>query len=272
MITCLSAVMNALTALLLSAALFMAGCTAPAGPEGEKPVPPPQPPASETPPPTCTEYCQTQPHIQCVGKWVVSGTYPNCVCGFECENETGNGKPETNMTPPPPANVTPPSPQTNVTNKSLGQLLADGLDRAESRFYKVAEAAEWKVETFQWAMMSPGDLPDAVPLKENDLRASSVRFPDMYIDSLRGFAVRVYSAPDLYPPSKYYATGIFIDDATAIDALESGKIDIKFDFHPERTQILEDCSVVLSENFITPSGTPVKIYDFSCKIMYGATS
>lgn len=36
---------------------------------------------------SCTFYCQSQPHIQCVGSWSISGTYPDCVCGFTCDSE-----------------------------------------------------------------------------------------------------------------------------------------------------------------------------------------
>ena len=41
------------------------------------------------PPPamTCEKYCPTQPHIECVGKWNISGTYPACSCGFVCDVE-----------------------------------------------------------------------------------------------------------------------------------------------------------------------------------------
>ena len=34
--------------------------------------------------PTCQQYCESQPHIQCVGTWNNSGTYPDCKCGFVC--------------------------------------------------------------------------------------------------------------------------------------------------------------------------------------------
>jgi len=36
------------------------------------------------PVPECKEYCQAQPHVQCVGEWKISGTYPDCNCAFEC--------------------------------------------------------------------------------------------------------------------------------------------------------------------------------------------
>jgi len=36
---------------------------------------------------TCAEYCLTQPHVQCVGTWSISGTYPDCICNYTCETQ-----------------------------------------------------------------------------------------------------------------------------------------------------------------------------------------
>jgi len=35
--------------------------------------------------PSCNEYCESMPHIQCVGKWDITGKYPDCRCKFSCE-------------------------------------------------------------------------------------------------------------------------------------------------------------------------------------------
>jgi hypothetical protein len=47
------------------------------------------------PSPTCQEWCQSQPHVACVGKWKISGKYPNCKCEFKCSES--NDKPKNNM-------------------------------------------------------------------------------------------------------------------------------------------------------------------------------
>ncbi|VVB74208.1 Uncharacterised protein [Candidatus Tiddalikarchaeum anstoanum] len=36
----------------------------------------------------CQSYCQDQPHIQCVGSWNITGSYPNCTCSFKCSTES----------------------------------------------------------------------------------------------------------------------------------------------------------------------------------------
>lgn len=41
---------------------------------------------------TCENYCENQPHIQCVGKWNISGEYPNCSCNFTCNVEEEPGE------------------------------------------------------------------------------------------------------------------------------------------------------------------------------------
>lgn len=32
----------------------------------------------------CEEYCESQPHIQCVGYRNITGNYPNCTCAYTC--------------------------------------------------------------------------------------------------------------------------------------------------------------------------------------------
>lgn len=35
---------------------------------------------------SCTEYCESQPHIACVGYWIISGNYPDCSCEYVCSS------------------------------------------------------------------------------------------------------------------------------------------------------------------------------------------
>lgn len=34
--------------------------------------------------PSCKDYCEARPHIQCVGYWNISGSFPNCNCQYSC--------------------------------------------------------------------------------------------------------------------------------------------------------------------------------------------
>ncbi|MEW6036310.1 MAG: hypothetical protein AB1529_06870 [Candidatus Micrarchaeota archaeon] len=160
-----------------------------------------------------------------------------------------------------------PEAEANVTNKSVGQLLDEGVLRADSRFYQEVETGKYDIKAYQWALGSFGMPPDSVPLKENDLRASSVRFDGRYEDSLRGFGFKTYQPQNLSGPPRIYGTAVFLSSP---GPLPSGKFDVEFDPHPEGTQIIEDCTVLTSEELQTGTGAAFTVYDISCKIMYGA--
>jgi hypothetical protein len=40
-----------------------------------------------SPQPTCKEWCESQPHVTCEGKWKISGKYPDCKCEFKCDTK-----------------------------------------------------------------------------------------------------------------------------------------------------------------------------------------
>jgi len=118
-------------ALILAISLLALGCTGPASQA---------PPAQETPAAqepvqsvTCQDVCEAQPHIQCVGSWSVSGTYPDCACTYECETEEVV---EPEAPPEEPAEPEAPLPEPEVTQKSVPQMLEDGLADIRDGFYR----------------------------------------------------------------------------------------------------------------------------------------
>ena len=38
--------------------------------------------------PTCEDYCELRPHIECLGYWKTSGSFPNCTCQYICSTGT----------------------------------------------------------------------------------------------------------------------------------------------------------------------------------------
>ncbi|MEM2974193.1 MAG: cupredoxin family copper-binding protein [Candidatus Micrarchaeia archaeon] len=60
--------------------IILSGCAQPSGGAA-------QAGANGTATMTCEEYCPTQPHVMCTGRWSISGTYPNCVCLFICDTK-----------------------------------------------------------------------------------------------------------------------------------------------------------------------------------------
>jgi hypothetical protein len=168
----------------------------------------------------------------------------------------------------------PPQPepvQLPIVNTTMGAILENGLSRADSKFYSTVESGQYEINTYKWTMGKQNDSPDSIPLKPNDLRALDVRFNKLYVDSLRGFAFRVYSYSGYTGPPKIYGVAAFISDSNPLNGLNS-TIDIHYDPHPEGAQILEGCRVLATSESVTIGGTPLDVYDLECKIMYGANS
>ncbi len=174
-----------------------------------------------------------------------------------------------NETPAPPPPPEPAAPAMWQNNESIGQLLDDGLARGDARFKALNSTLVYDIASYRWQLSnSSGDPPDAIPLKANDIRVSVIRFPDHYFDSLRGFAFTTYEPKQLAGPMKLYGVAVFLANSTPLDA--SPSFNATYDPHPELSQTLEGCTVLEANQTITPAGNPIRIYDFSCKLIYGA--
>lgn len=169
-----------------------------------------------------------------------------------------------NQTQPPVIEAQPP----NVTNKSMDQLFQDGLDRADTWFYSHAGSGNYDTKTYGWAMGVANNTPDSIPLKENDMRAADVRFDGRYVDSLRGFTFRMYSSPGFAAPTKLYGIAVFLSNSTPLDAANKTFV-MQYDPYPGGPQVMEGCTVIGSSAWTTTGGSPLTIYDITCKIMYG---
>ena len=195
------------------------------------------------------------------------------------QNATNGSQPD-NMSPPVDKNLSNQTENTNetllpvlqpnepeLTNKTLGELLDDGLGRADSWFSAQYEPADYSIESFRWTLSPSNQTADSIPIKANDLRASVIRFDMHYIDSLRGFAFTVYKPVAIVAPMKIRGTMVFLSNSTSLQ--NSSGFFIDYDPHPLRTQRMEGCSISSTENFVTEMGNDITIYDFNCKIMYG---
>lgn len=176
---------------------------------------------------------------------------------------------------PPPSSYGTQSPAVSPvieTQETLGGLFDQGMARADSRFYDTDPYGTYDIRTYRWALPTMDSSPDSVAPRQNDLRAAPVRFNDRYDDSLRGFAYRTFQKANLTGPPLIFGTAVFISDSNMLGAFqESGQsFDMRYDPHPERSQTLEDCSIIYSSSMTTHSGTPVKVYDVACRIAYGA--
>ncbi|MFH0738096.1 MAG: hypothetical protein V1827_05440 [Candidatus Micrarchaeota archaeon] len=157
-----------------------------------------------------------------------------------------------------------------ATDLSVGELLDEGLARADSRFYNTDPDGDYEIRSYRWAMDKLDLAPDSIPLKENDFRASPVRFDGRYDDALRAFAFKTYQKPELRSPPQIYGTAVFLSSETPFDVYASGQepFTITYDPHPERSQDIEGCVVISSSIMSTGSGAVFKVHDVSCKVMY----
>ncbi len=168
----------------------------------------------------------------------------------------------------------PEEPAPEPTSMTTGEMLDSGLARADTRFYSSIESGEWKTHSYRWAPGLFNETPDSMPLRENDLRASSVRFNGRYEDSLRGAAFKTYEIAGLTEPTKIFGTLLFLGGSPMFDSFLANQSEfvMRYDPHPQRTQQMEGCSILASQDYVTMNGSAVSAYDFGCKIMYGVST
>ena len=206
--------------------LLLAACISTPPQPPEQPAPQePEPPPVQQPEPTCLGYCPTQPHIQCVGQWNISGTYPDCVCSFECDVMEVEPAPE-----PPPAE----EPLFIPTNKTVSGFLDDGLDAQKSDFY-LSHEGRYTERTYKWLRQVPSFGGGMAP-------ASDVLFDGQPIESIRGSGFTVFENKD-DNSMEAYGISVFKDQMTGLDGY-TGSDAFDIDYFPDIIdKELKDCWV-----------------------------
>ncbi|MBD3210657.1 hypothetical protein GF318_04725 [Candidatus Micrarchaeota archaeon] len=190
---------------------------------------------------TCEEYCKTLPHVQCVGHWNISGTYPECTCQYVCEtqeqeeppenvteepeqNETTEPEqneteePEQNQTGEPGQNETQEDgddyePLAETTNKTIGEMMEDVMEDLRTDFYS-ENSGSFQMDSFTWRRIqenySAGDIVfDEAP-------SSDVEFDGTVIDTIKASGYYVFTETE-EDWSEAYGFAIFRDAATMLD-------------------------------------------------------
>lgn len=158
----------------------------------------------------------------------------------------------------------------DASGMTTNDLLYEGLGRALVRFSLTPNHELYSSESFMWSI-SGNMTPGSIPIKENDLRASLVRFNGRYIDSLRGFSFTVFTPPQTFlAPESIRGIAVFISNSTELDAFErnSTQFVISYDPHPRRSQTIEGCKVVDSFRAVSENSTAITLYDIDCKLIY----
>lgn len=157
---------------------------------------------------TCEEYCPTLPHIQCVGQWNISGTYPDCTCSFECEEIPEQPENQTaNETVEPPTEIP-------VTDKSLAEMLDDGVEKLRRDFYKDVTGGVFQERQYKWQRLenvSEGEVVFDSP--------SFVKFEGKVIQSLYASGLVLFENTET-ASTEAYGMAIFKDTETVLDDYE----------------------------------------------------
>jgi hypothetical protein len=247
---------NLRTILLFGAlSILLFGCL---GAPPAEPASPAQPavPAENATPPTCLEHCKSLPHIMCVGEWNVSGTYPDCFCGFVCAEEE---VPAGNDTAPADENPPEAGPLAEPTDKSASELMDDALGRSALDFYK-AHDGSFAERTYKWErrVLAPGGLSyDLAP-------ATDVRFDGQEIRSI--LASGFISFEDDSDGSEYASgVAVFNESSTMLDGY-TGTDAFSIDYHQQIIdKKLRDCWVTTKDYNVDAAGGWLLVYYFSCE-------
>ncbi|HSB46405.1 MAG TPA: hypothetical protein VLD37_00195 [Candidatus Bilamarchaeum sp.] len=177
---------------------------------------------------------------------------------------------------PPPAPKAGPEPVPTAPAETFsmtsGEFVNESLQGAESRFYAKALSGEFDVHSFSWSRALFNETPDSIEEKPDDITVSYVRFNDKYIDGLRIFAFSVYTPKGETGPQSIFGSMLFISPSLIDGYAANGtKFNIRFDPHPEGSQEMDDCRILSSSSSTGASGAAIRVYDFECKVMYGAS-
>ncbi|MBN1169405.1 hypothetical protein JXA56_00090 [Candidatus Micrarchaeota archaeon] len=234
--------------ILFASLIILAGCTTTETPE---PQPVPQEPAM-----TCEEYCPTQPHIQCVGQWNISGTYPDCICEFICD--VGEAEPIIEEPEAPP--VDEPMNGTDVvprTDKSLKEMLDDGILESKIRFFSENDGS-FRTMEYKWMR---SNVPDAGPgdISFDNVALTDVKFDGESISSIRGTGLVVFEEGST---AKARGIIIFLDKSTSLDGRNS--FDIEY-FPSVEHRYMETCSVQSKDLSMDLEGNWISKYFIKCE-------
>lgn len=243
---------------LLSIGLLFAGCL------GSQPSAPAQPPANHTGQPgtnatpnatspeppapqmNCTGYCMSQPHIECVGTWNISGTYPSCACGFVCDGAAdGTGE----------SPDTPAEPIATPTNLSVSELMDRGLSQEKSDFYRSNDGT-YEEKTYTWLREGSGIFGGISPA--SDVKFNGEEIPEVLASGFIVFQAEGSSHRQAYGLAIFNTTRTFLDDF-ANDAFD-------VDYFPQIIdKKLRDCWTYSKDFNLDSQGGWLQTYYFKCE-------
>lgn len=199
----------------------------------------------------------------------------DCQCSAgetaKCENNECSciaPEPEENETEPEPEPEPEPKPEETApeqTNKTVGELVDEGLSKVNSEFYKENPNGNFKVETYTWVIGSSDIRPDELPV--GGTGDVAVRFNGDKDPSLKGFGFKSYTPYEDDEPVEdslveSRAVGVFSSQFPMIHIYETNGMTLKIDYYPFGKS-LYGCVIDDKQEYLS-GDTYVTLYYFYC--------
>ena len=238
--------------LLVFGCLLLLGCTGTAEPSADDTA---QPADNVTM--TCEEYCPTLPHIQCVGHWEISGTYPDCVCSFECEveeaEEPAEEQPQEETAEPEPS----PEPSIPTTDRNISEMLDDGIQKVRMDFYASTSNGTFQEMYYKWKRIEEDVQPGEIVFDS----PTFVRIEGKTIQSLQASGFVTFENIETALMEDAYGLAIFKATETPLDDYDFFDVEYPAPIIDKR---LKDCWVYEKEYQRNAQGEDLLTYYFNC--------
>ncbi len=217
--------------------------------EPDVPAEPVEEPADST---TCEEYCPTQPHIECVGQWDISGEYPDCDCTYVCdvvEDEDDELEVDDLVQP---------------SDKTVGTMLSEGLDKVRLDFYRENDGS-FEETRYTWKRAATADpMPGEVGFDLAPL--TDVKFDGKTIDSLQGVGFAVFNGTS--KNTKALGVVVVLDKMSMLDDYTgSDAFDVEY-FPSVEHRYFKDCWVYSKDFSKNMDSEWVSTYFVQCEAVF----
>jgi hypothetical protein len=196
-----------------------------------------------------------------VGQWNISGTYPDCVCGFVCDVVEPEEEEEPEEVEEEPEEE---EPSAEVTNKTLGEMMDDSMSKVRTDFYR-ENSGSFLENSYTWKRIRDDLPPGAIGMDKAP--ASDVTFDSQAINSIQASGFTVFTNTDT-DDKDAYGFAIFTSLTTILDSYTgSDAFDIWY-FPSLIDKDLRDCWVyekVIEKN---EEDDWVSTYYFQCERVY----
>ncbi len=247
-------------AILLIGLLLAFGCiSSPSQPAQPAPQPNATPPAANNttapPPMSCNDYCVTLPHVQCEGSWQISGTYPSCVCTFECAQNT------TNQTQPAPQPTPQPQPLGTPTNKTVDQMLSDAMSAQRTSFYRYATGT-FDEKSYTWERVVNQSAGGGIPIGPGP-NPNDVLFDNQSVSSIMASGFYLFTNKDTDAQTAL-GVSIFQARTTPLDSFTASD-NFSVSYFPSMIAYnLSSCSITTKDYEYDPQNNWFVIYKYTC--------